>query len=127
MGGEGPRRKLLERTQGYSVRLAQGAIDGAGFRNPHLGAADQEGNVGGISITVADETGGIFRRVNGRLEDETARSGITQRIDGLDMDTAAPLATCQPNKSGVCYEPAILKLDHISTGEREAELFGQLF
>jgi hypothetical protein len=43
------------------------------------------------------------------------------------MDTAASFATSQPNESGVCYKPAILKLDHISTREREAELFGELF
>jgi hypothetical protein len=43
------------------------------------------------------------------------------------MDTAASLATRQPNKAGVGYEPAILKLNHISTRERKAELSGQLF
>jgi hypothetical protein len=43
------------------------------------------------------------------------------------MDTTASLATRQPNEAGVSYKPAILKLDYISTGERKAELFGQLF
>jgi hypothetical protein len=43
------------------------------------------------------------------------------------VDTAASFATRQPNQSGVGYKPAILKLDHISTCEREAELFSQLF
>jgi len=43
------------------------------------------------------------------------------------MDTAAPLATRQANQSGVGYKPAVIKLDDISTREREAELFGQVF
>jgi hypothetical protein len=43
------------------------------------------------------------------------------------MNAATSLATRQPNESGVGYVPVILKLDHISAREREAELFGQLF
>jgi hypothetical protein len=42
------------------------------------------------------------------------------------VNTAASFATRQADKSGMGYEPAILKLDHISTRERKAELFGQL-
>src|ERR1039457_1781728 len=118
---------LLDRADPDAIRLAQGAIDSSGLGDPHLGAADQQRNVGRVSVAVANETCGIFGRIHRGLEDETIGRRITQRIDGLDMDAPASLATCQPNKSGVCYEPAILKLDHISTREREAELFGQLF
>jgi hypothetical protein len=40
------------------------------------------------------------------------------------VDTAASLATRQPNQPGVGYKPPIVKLDYIPTGEREAELSG---
>jgi len=41
--------------------------------------------------------------------------------------TAASLSACQTNESGMGHKPAIIKLDHISTREREAELFGQVY
>src|ERR1035438_1512285 len=121
------RSDLLDRADSDAIRLAQGTIDGSGFGYPHLGAADQQRNIGRIGVAIADETGGIFGRINRCLEHESIRRGITQRINSLNVDTAASLATRQPNKSGMGHEPAILKLDHISTRERKAELFGQLF
>src|ERR1019366_388985 len=121
------RSDLLNRADSDAIGLAQGAIDRPSFRYAHLGASHQHGNVGRVSVPVADETGGIFGRIYRRLEDETIGRRITQRIHGLDMDTTTSFATCQPNKSGVGYEPAILKLDHITTRKGEAELFGQLF
>ena len=123
----GIRSDLLDRADSDAIRLTQGTIDCSGFCDAHLGAAHQQGNVGRVSIAVADETRGIFGRKHGRLEDETIRCRITQRINGFNMNTAASLPARQANKSGVGYKPAILKLDHISTREREAELFGQLF
>ncbi|MGA3317364.1 MAG: hypothetical protein ABSC64_13110 [Candidatus Korobacteraceae bacterium] len=100
-----------------AIRLAQGTIDGSGFGDPHLGAADQQRNVGRVGIAVADEASGIFGRIHRRLEDKTTGGGVTQGVDGFDVNTAASLTSCQPNKSGVGYEPTILKLDHISTRE----------
>ncbi len=118
---------LLDRADADAIGLPQSTIDGSGLGYAHLGAADQERDVGRVGIAVADETGGTFGRIHGRLKDEPTGRGITQRIDRLDMDTAASLATCQPNQSGVSYKPAIVKLDYISAREREAELFGQIF
>jgi hypothetical protein len=39
-----------------TVRLPQSAVDSSSFGNTHLGSPDQGGNVGGISIPIADET-----------------------------------------------------------------------
>src|ERR1019366_5834022 len=91
----GIRSDLLDRADSDAIRLAQGTINRSGFCYAHLGAADQQRNVGGIGVPVADETSGIFGRIHRRLEDETTCRGITQRIDGLDVDAAAPLATRQ--------------------------------
>jgi hypothetical protein len=123
----GIRSDLLDRANPDAIGLAQSTIDGSSFGYSHFGAPNQQRNIGRIGIAVAHETGGVLGWIYRRLEDETIGRGITQRIDGFDVDTAASLATRQPNKSGMGHEPAILKLDHISTRERKAELFGQLF
>ena len=99
------RSDLLDRADSDAIRLAQSTIDGSGLRDPHLGAADEKRNVGRVGIAVADETGGIFGRVDRCLEDETIRRRITQRIYGFDMDTAASLATCEPKQTRVGYVP----------------------
>src|ERR1019366_1543464 len=102
------RSDLLDRADPDAICLAQGTIDGSGFRDPHFGAADQQRNIGRVSITVADETRGIFGRIHRRLEDKTIRRGITQRIDGLDMDTAASLAAGQTQQPGVGHVPVAI-------------------
>jgi len=43
LGGERPGGKLFDRTEGYAVGLAQGAIDGAGFGHAHLGMIENQG------------------------------------------------------------------------------------
>src|ERR1035437_10037619 len=55
----GIRSDLLDRADSDAIRLAQSTIDGSGFRDPHLGAADQQRNVGRVGVAVADEACGI--------------------------------------------------------------------
>ena len=98
--------RFLDRANPDAVRLAQSAIYSSGFCYTHLGAADQQRNVGRVSIAVPDETGRIFGRIHRCLKDKTTRSGITQRIDRLHMDTPAPLATRQAKQTSVGYVPA---------------------
>ena len=52
-----PRRptEFLDRAEADAVGLAEGAVDGAGFGDAHLGAVDQGRDVGGIGVAVADE------------------------------------------------------------------------
>src|ERR1019366_9430679 len=107
----GIRSDLFDRADSDAIRLAQSAIDGSGFGDPHLGAADQQRNIGGISIAVANETSGILGRIDGRLEHETTGCGITQRIDGFYMDTPASLATRQLKETGVRHVPASFYAD----------------
>src|SRR5271166_4345682 len=98
------RSHLLDRADSDTVRFAQSTIDGSRLRYAHLGAADEQRHVGGVGVTVSDEAGGFLRWVNGRLEHEAIGRGIAQRVDSLHVDTAASLATGQPNQSGVRHE-----------------------
>jgi hypothetical protein len=91
------RSDFLDRADADAVGLAQGAIDSTGLSHAHLRPANERGNVGRIGVAVADKTGGALGRENRCLEDEPIRPRITQRIDGFNMDAAAPLATRQPN------------------------------
>ena len=108
-GRDGP--DFLDRADADAIGLAQGTIDGSGFRDPHLGAANEQRNVGRIGIGVADETRRIFGRINRRFEDETFGRGVTQRIDGLDVDSPASLASRQAKETCVRYVPASFERD----------------
>jgi hypothetical protein len=53
IGTQAPRRELFERAQANAVRLAQGAIDGAGFGHAHLGIVEnQRRDIAGMSVGV---------------------------------------------------------------------------
>src|ERR1019366_4422479 len=53
--GPGGPAEFLYRTEPDSIGLAEGAVDGTGFGDAHLGAVDQGRDVGGIGVPVADE------------------------------------------------------------------------
>ena len=53
--GSGRPAKFLDLTEADAVRLSESAIDGAGFRDAHLSAMDQGGDVGRIGVAEADE------------------------------------------------------------------------
>src|ERR1035438_1600930 len=118
----GIRSDLLDRADSDAIRLAQGAIDGSGFRDPHLGAADQQRNVGRVSVAVANESSGLFGRKHRRLEDETIDCGITQRIHGLDVDTATSLPARQPKKTGVRNVPIRIDDLHLAGLNRKSKV-----
>src|SRR5664280_648278 len=118
----GIRADLLDRADANAIRLTQGAIDGSSFRYAHLGAADQQRNVGRIGVAVPDETGGLFGRKHRRLEDETIDCGITQRIHGLDVDTATSLPARQPKKTGVRNVPIRIDDLHLAGLNRKSKV-----
>ena len=91
------RPDLLDRADADTISFAEGSIDSARFGHPHLRPPDERGNIGRIGIAVADKAGGALGRENRCFEDEPIRRRITQRIDGFNMNAAAPLATRQPN------------------------------
>ena len=91
--GEGP--DFLDRADADAVGFAQGAVDGSGFRHAHFGAVDKERDIGRIGVAVADKAGGALGRVDRCLQDKPTRRGIAKRIDGLNVDATAFLATRQ--------------------------------
>src|SRR5208337_4174457 len=97
---------LLDRADTDTVGLAQGAIDRPSFGYAHFGSADERRNIGRIGVTVANKAGGALRRIGRCLEDKPIRRRITERIDDLNMDAAASLATRKPEEAGVCNVPA---------------------
>ena len=54
--GSGRTAKFFDRTKSNAIGLSESAIDGAGFRDAHLSAMDQGGDVGRIGVAEADET-----------------------------------------------------------------------
>src|SRR6266446_9490451 len=88
-GGIGKRSQLLNRTQPDAVGLAQGAVDSACFCDAHLSSVDHEGHVGGVGVTVTDETFRARRLVDGCLEDPAIVRCITQFRHGVGMNSMA--------------------------------------
>jgi hypothetical protein len=78
--------KLFERTESDAVGLAEGAVDGAGFGDAHLGAVDQRRNVGGGGVPVTDEAARTGRLVDGCLENPPVERGITKFTHRLNAD-----------------------------------------
>jgi hypothetical protein len=72
--------EFFNRAEANAVGLAEGAVDGAGFGDAHLGAVDQGGDVGGISVAVADEAARAGTLIDGRLEDPSASGRITEAV-----------------------------------------------
>ena len=73
-----PASQFLDRADAAAIGFAQGAIDGAGLGDAHLSAANQSRYVRRIRVTIANEAGGVFARINSRLEHEAIGHGITQ-------------------------------------------------
>src|SRR5467141_3822816 len=53
IGGERP--EFLDRAEANAVRLSKGAVDRPRFGDAHLSAVNHEGNIGWISVAVANE------------------------------------------------------------------------
>jgi hypothetical protein len=90
--GQGPRRKLLQRTESDAIGFAQSAVDGAGFGHAHLGVVEDQGrDVAGMGIAVADEAAALGRLIDGRLENPEVLFGAAKGKDwlGPDRDTVA--------------------------------------
>ena len=65
---------------------------------------------------------GALGREHSCLENEAIRRRIAERIDGFNMNTAASLAACQPEKAGVRYVPVAVDLEFARL-EGELEVF----
>src|ERR1700722_8986012 len=51
------RTDFLNGTDANAIGLAQGSVNGTGLRDPHLGAMDDERDIRGVGVAIADKTG----------------------------------------------------------------------
>jgi len=84
--------EFLNRTKTDPVGLAQGPVDGPGLGYPHLSPADKGGDIGRISVAVANEPLGARSLVDRGLEDPAAGGWITELGEGLGPDARAATA-----------------------------------
>ena len=122
-----PRRptEFLDRAEADAVGLAEGAVDGAGLGDAHLGAVDQGRDVGGIGVAVADEAFRTARFVNGRLEDPAAKGRITIVTYRLNVDSQAFAALCQADEPCMCYIPLPIEEEYVTKSESKAVVAGE--
>jgi hypothetical protein len=81
-----------KRTQADAIGLAESAVHGPGLGHPHLGPADDGGDIGRIGVPVAHEALGLGGFVDGRLEDPASSGWIAELAERLSPDTGAMLA-----------------------------------
>src|SRR5260370_21091321 len=110
----GGRAQLLDRAEADPVRLAQGAVDGPRLGDAHLSPVDHEGNIGGISVTVTDETfrtGGLVDRC---FEDPATSNRVTEVAHLLDPNAVTAAACRQAQKARVGDVPSTIKKKEIA-------------
>ncbi len=89
------RPDFLDRAETNSICLAQGAVDGPCLSHAHLGATDERGNVGGISIAVANEAFARFGFINRGLECPSLYRRIRESRCWPHVDARAPIPAGQ--------------------------------
>src|SRR6266851_5729500 len=115
---EGP--QLLDRAEADPVRLSQGSIDRPRFGNAQLSPVDHEGNIGGISVTVTDETFRTGGLVDCCFEDPATSSRVTEVAHLLDLNAITAAACRQAQKTGVGDVPSPVKKKEIAEGDRKS-------
>src|SRR5713226_4244289 len=100
---EGP--QLLDRAEADPVCLSQGSVDRPRFGNAHLSPVDHEGHIGGISVTVTDETFRTGGLVDGCLEDPATSNWVAEVAHLLDPNAVTATACCQAQKASVGHIP----------------------
>ena len=84
---------------------------------------DHQGNVGGIGVTITDETFRTGGLVNSCFEDPTTDNRITKVSDLLDPNAITATACCQPQKAGVRDVPAPIEKDEITESDCKPVVF----
>ena len=112
MGGEAS--ELFDRAQADPISLAESAIDGAGLRHAHLGAADQRRHIRWISVAIANEAARATTLVDGSPEDPTALVGSESRpIGHIRCPSTGYAELC--NEARVRYIPSTVQKTEISS------------
>jgi len=88
--GEGT--DFLDGADADSVGFAQGAVDRASFGDTHFGTLDNEGHIGGICVTVADEAATSFRLVDRSFERPPLRLWIAKVRNSFTVNTSTTIS-----------------------------------
>jgi hypothetical protein len=86
---------------------------------------DHEGNVGGVGVTITDETfrtGGLVDRC---FEDPTTSNRITEVADLLDPNAVTSTACCQSQEACVGDVPAPIEKEEITESDCKPVVFGK--
>ena len=94
-GGRPRSSEFFDRAEPDAISLPEGAVDGPGFGDAHLGAVDQGRDVGRVGVTVADEAfrGGFVE--DGGPKDPTIRGRVTELVHLMNSDSNTPSAQGQ--------------------------------
>jgi hypothetical protein len=106
--------EFFDRTKTDPVGLAQGPVDGPGLGHPHLGPEDKGGDIGRISVTVANEALGARRFVDRGLEDPATGRRVTKLAKRLGPDAGAAMAAGKSEEAGVGDVPLFFQVDQLS-------------
>jgi hypothetical protein len=86
---------------------------------------DHEGHVGGIGVTITDETFRTGGLVDCCFEDPTTSNWITEVADLFDPNAVTPTACCQPQKAGVRDVPAPIEKEQIAESDCKPVVFSE--
>ena len=123
-----PRRptEFLDRAEADAVGLAEGAVDGARFCDPHLRAVDRGRYVGGVGVAVSDEAARARTLIHGRLKDPSGDARIAESFlkDCTDSKTSPPRGYLK--QPGVSHIPLLVEEKQITAGDRKTEFFSKI-
>src|SRR5713101_7131945 len=120
------RTELFEAAQANAVRFAESAIDGSCFGDAHLGAANQRRNIGGISISIANEAFRPRRLIHRGSEDPTTCHRVRKIWHQLAAYSSAMKTVGQSYQSAVCHIPRAVKEPDLAQANGKAKPCGKL-
>ena len=86
---------------------------------------DHEGDIGGIRVTVTNETFRTRGFVDRCFEDPATNSGVAEVANLLNPNAIAATACCQAQKAGMGDIPSPFKKKEIAKGDCKSLVFGE--
>ena len=126
-GSVRPRRsrsppQLLDRAEADTISLAESSIDGTGFCNAHLGAADKRRYIGGICVAIANEALRVDRFEDGSPEYPMVGCSVAELENLLDSYASAPSTFSYTHKPCMSDIPATTQALKVTS--RDGEVVG---
>ncbi len=86
---------------------------------------DHEGNIGGVSVTVSNETFRTRGFVDRCFEDPATSNRVTEVANLFDPNAIAATACCQAQKAGMGDVPPPIKKKEVAKSDRKSVVFGE--